>query len=77
MNIFSLLSPPSWNPERDSKGWELSSVVSLNHPKVIHAFPQVLLNCARDVEIMIISIKQNLYHLHNNLDMTKVLFAVL
>lgn len=27
--------PPSWNPERDWRGWELSSMAHLSHPQIL------------------------------------------
>lgn len=58
---YFLTPVPSWNPERDSKGQELSDVVPLNHPKVTLSFYRLLRICARDVEIMITT-KQSFYH---------------
>lgn len=43
---------------------ELSSVGHLSHPKIIHSLPQLVLTCARDVEI--ITAKPDLDHLRDN-----------
>lgn len=72
-NEYSLTPVPTFLEPRE----RLKRLVCLNHPEVIHSFPQLFLTCARDVETMIIMTKQSVCLLHDNLYMTKALFAVL